>query len=311
MVILNLYNLLFVVFLPLFAHASANWEELTEQIYQMPEAFNLKTIGEGGTNSNYLLTLDECQYFVRIAPPGAESLGASIEIEYEVLDKLKKFHISPKPIYLNQKRKILVTEFMPFAKEADLLDPDSRLKVLSLLHTIEASNITLSRTYLPYLHVMELIDLAKSLHDPVCPLFNNEILPALKIIDAMLPQEKTLCHFDLHHGNILINHEHVWIIDWEYATMADRFLTLASMASTERWNDDQMKTILNEYLPNHTESDYHTLFLNRIVIDTHWAAWCHVQKNLSPLNMPYEEWENHYFSEALSRIRSSQYLDFK
>ena len=305
MVILNLYNLLaFIVFFPLFVSADINWEELTEQIYQKPESINLKPIGDGGTNSNYLLTLDECQYFVRIAPPGVASLGASIEIEYEVLTKLKDLHISPQPIYLNQNRKILVTEFMPFAKEIDLLDPDSRLKALSLLHTIEASEITLSRTYSPYQDILALTDLAKSLNDPVCPIFENKLLPALKIIEGMLPQEKTLCHFDLHHGNILLNHEQMWIIDWEYATMAHRFLTLASIASTERWDDDQMKSILKEYLPNYTQADYHALFLNRIIIDTHWAAWCHIQKTLSPLNMPYEDWEHHYFSEALKRIHS-------
>jgi thiamine kinase-like enzyme len=289
--------LLFILF-PLWSHANIDWEDLTEKICQTPEAFELTPIGEGGTNANYLLTLNECPYFIRIAPPSSNLLGASIEIEFEVLQALKDLNISPQPIHLNRNRKILVTEFMQGAKEVDLSDLSTRIKVFTLLHQIEASNITLSRTYHPYSDIARLIDLAKSLNDPI------DYIPLPLLEQLSQTNEKKLSHFDLHHGNILTDNERLWIVDWEYATMADRFLTLASMASTEHWDDNQMKSILQEYLPHYTEEDYHSLFLNRIIIDLHWAAWCHVQKTLSPLEMPYEEWETAYLTEALNRIRT-------
>ena len=294
---------LLYLLLPFWIYADINWEDLTEKIYQTPEAFDLTPIGEGSTNSNYHLIFNEGHYFVRIAPKGAELLSASIEIEFEVLQALKELHIAPEPIHLNRNRRILVTEFMHGAHEMDLSDLSTRSKVFSLLHQIEASNITLSRTYDPYIDIVRLIDLAKSLNDPIAYIS----LPLLKELSQS--NENKLSHFDLHHGNILTDNERIWIVDWEYATMADRFLTLASMASTEHWDDNQMKNILNEYLPHPREEDFHSLFLNRILIDLHWAAWCHIQKTLSPLAIPYEEWENDYITEALTRIKSLQYSE--
>lgn len=303
---LNFFKYL-LCFLPLWAHANINWEDLTEKIYQCPKAFDLTPIGEGSTNANYHLIFDECHYFVRIAPRGAELLGASIEMEYEVLQAIKELHIAPKPIHLNRNLRILVTEFMHGAHEVDLSDPSTRSKVFLVLHQLEASTITISRTYQPYSAVTHLIDLAKSLGDPI----EYIPLPIVKAIDEKLSQtqEVKLSHFDLHHGNILSDNKRLWIVDWEYATMADRFLTLASMASTEHWDDNQMKSILKEYLPHSSEEDFHSLFLNRILIDLHWAAWCHVQKTLSPLEIPYDEWENDYITEAFTRIKSPQYAE--
>lgn len=294
---------LFCLF-PLWIHAEINWEDLTEKIYLTPEVFHLTAVGEGATNANFILELDEGHYFIRIAPEEAEWLGASIEVEYEVLQALKDLHVSPQALYFNQNRKILVTEFMQSAVEAVLFDPGTRLKVFSLLHKIEASQVTISRMYEPYRQVIELIQLAKSLKIPVPEIYDSEILPALKKIDQVIQnQEKVLSHFDLHHANIIKNEAKMWIVDWEYAVMSNRFLTLASMTSTEFWDDDQMKSALDEYLPNYTDQDYQTLFLSRIVIDIHWAAWCHIQASLSTLDRPYEAWKDRYLSEALKRIR--------
>lgn len=296
-------QLLFILLSPLLVFANINWEDLTEKLYLHPESFDLTPIGNGSTNANYHLTFDECHYFVRIAPEDAELLGASIETEYEVLQAIQNLHIAPEPIHLNLARRILVTEFISGVHEVDLSDPAIRQKVFSLLHEIEASHIGISRVFQPTPKVLHLNELTKT------PALTQEILSALTTIDRLLELagEKILSHFDLHHGNILTDGDRIWFVDWEYAAMGDRFLSLATMASTERWSDHQMNCILQEYLPTPTEEDFQSLFLNRIVMDIHWAAWCRAQKSLSHLEMPYEEWEKEYMTAILSRIRSPQY----
>lgn len=296
--------------LPFWTYGNINWEELTEKIYETPEAFDLTPIGEGSTNANYRLLFNECHYFVRIAPVSAEDLGASIEIEYEVLQAIKNLYIAPKPIYLNINRRILVTEFMHGVHEVNLQDPHTRQKVFELMHAIDTAGITLSRDFHPYLKVIHLTTLTQTFNDPI---FNDEILPTLKTIDQFLSeiQEKQLSHFDLHHGNILTDNTRIWFVDWEYATSGHPFLSLASMASTERWDDNQMKTALLEYLPHASQKDYYALYLNRIVMDIHWAAWCHVQQTLSCLDMPYATWEAEYMANILNRIKSPFYIEYK
>jgi len=312
-IIVHKIILLFVFnLLPLWIHATIDWHTLTEEMYQTPEAYDLEVIGGGASNSNYHLVLDGCHYFIRFAPPTTELLDADIEVEYQVLQSLSELHVSPQPIYFNKDRRILVMEFVQNDKEEiDLLDPLIRRKVISLLHQIENSEISISRVYQPYRDIAKHVETVNSLGDTLPEVFNKEVLPALKRIDEVLSkmQNRKLCHFDLHHQNILKSNDRFWIIDWEYATMSDPFLTLGSMASIERWNDQQMENLLKEYMQCPKKEDFYRLYLYRIVADIHWVAWNHIQINLSTIDIPYEMWGKLFLDAAVARIRSPHFLE--
>jgi thiamine kinase-like enzyme len=235
-----------------------------------------------------------------------------METEYFVLDALKDYHISPWPFYFNKDKKILVLEYIQHDnKEINLEDPWTRGKLLSLLHRIEDLNIEIPRFYHPSEEIHKFVELATASGGPLPELFYTEMLPALKKIEERLSniQKWKLCHFDLCHKNILKNNDRLWIIDWEYAVMGDPLLNLASIASIQRWNDDQMEILLQNYISSPEKEDYHRLCLYRILTDIHWFLWNHIQNNLSKINAPYQVWSKLFFDAALERIKSSQYLE--
>ncbi len=258
----------------------------------------------GASNINYRLQVGQDDLFMRIAPKEQESYFANLQIEYEVLKGLEPFGISPKPVFFDQENKILVTNYIPHNQErVNLLDRTMRRKVMKIIHDIEASNVVISRSFKPYECTMHL---AALVGDEYLQSFGAEFGHALQNIDMILGQnpKKTLCHLDLHGLNMLQTEEKLWIIDWEYAMMSHPFLVIASMASIERWDDEEMKRLLEDYMGNYTESDFQLLYLYRIAIDLFWTAWNELQTRTSHIDMPYPVWRQLFEDAARARINS-------
>lgn len=304
------YLLFIVIGLPFWVHGAIDWQMVTEEIYANPAAYALKPIGGGASNRNYHLCLEGSHYFIRIAPKSTALLDADIEVEYQVLQSLCGLNISPEPIYFNKDKRILIMEFIQEEEEIDLLDPEVRGKVMSLLHQIENLDINIDREYCPFRDILTLVETVDALGEILPEGFNQELLPALKKIDSLLSKikHKKLCHFDLHHKNILKSNGRFFIVDWEYATMSDPFLTLGSMASIERWSDRQMDELVQDYSKSRNYEDFYRLYLYRIVADIHWVVWNHVQSKLSTIDLPYRTWERLFFESALERVRSALYV---
>jgi len=302
--------LLTIYLFPFLIHATIDWEMLTEKMYLNPDAHNLIAIGEGSSNANYRFVLDGRDYFIRFAPPTISLLGAEMEIEYQILQALSELHVTPQPVYYNKNKKIMVTEFITEAQdEVDFQDPLTRHQIISLLHQIEDLEINITRVFHPYKAVLKLTEINFK-GSPFPEIFYTEVLPALKSIGELLSKERNerLCHFDLHFPNFLKNKDRLWLIDWEYATMGDSMLTPGSMASIGLWDNQEMESFLKEYIDHPTLDDFYRLFLCRIAIDAYWAAWTHIQSNISTIEYPYETWEMWFLDAAVSRIRSPTFL---
>lgn len=84
--------------------------------------------------------------------------------------------------------------------------------------------------------------------------------------------------------------------------MSHPYLTLASMASIERWSDSQMWQILAQYNEQATQEDRNCLYLYRIVSDLFWGVWNHVQMENPSTNSPYQEWRDLFFEAVNERI---------
>ena len=302
LIITNLYyicNMFLLLFL--------SWQALTEMVYQDPQSLDLKPISGGASNQNYLLSYEGHDYFVRCAPPNASLLGADITLENEVLELLKGHSIAPEPIYFNPERRILVTEYIPQeGAPVDLNDRETRKAVFNILHQLDGLNLHISRHYTPYKYIKQLIALLHQLGGSLSPDF-TESLPLLKKIDKELSQlsQSHLCHRDLHHDNIMRGDKGLVLIDWEYAVMSHPFATLASMATTEEWDDNKMWEILCDYMESPTQEDFRHLYLYRILADSYWYVWTCLQIQLNAIDCDrYPAWEASYRNNALTRLHS-------
>ena len=292
-------------------HAIEDWKSFVEDFQENPAKYPHSVIHGGASNINYRVVVDGKEYFLRICPKNTKELYADIEVEYQVLKLLSPLGCSITPVFFDKEKRVMVTEYIEHDhKKLSLQDPLLQQRLFAMLHQIEDSKIKIDREFKPYQDVVDLVEKAKKYHvQNFSDEFLNTLLPALQKIERVLQKnpKKTLCHLDLHSLNLLQKEKKLWIIDWEYAAMSHPFLVLASMASIERWDDEEMKKLLSAYLEKPTEEDFYTLYLYRIAADLFWAAWNHIQKDISPIVRPYGEWEELFMKAAQERINSKTY----
>jgi thiamine kinase-like enzyme len=301
----NFLKFIFFPFFVLALHAEEikDVEEFIGAVLNDSGKYPKRLLELGATNTNYEVVKEGKSYFFRLSANLLKELYANQEIEYRVLKELEKKGIVPCPYFFDPKRGILITEYIDHDGVAvDLLDPDVQKVVCEILKSIERDKIELQRTFDPYQDILALIKKAST---PLPIGVGESVLPTLKKISEQLDKypKKTLCHLDLHHKNILQKGDSLFLIDWEYAAMSHPYHTLASMASIERWSDEQMWQILGNYTLNPTIEDRECLYLYRIISDLFWAVWCHIQMENPSTNSPYTEWRDLFSEAAKERIR--------
>jgi hypothetical protein len=81
----------------------------------------------------------------------------------------------------------------------------------------------------------------------------DECFQQYEIINSKYPWQdtnKVFSHNDLNPGNILCDGEKVWIVDWDVASLNDRYVDLANVANFFVHTDEQEKSFLQIYFDN-------------------------------------------------------------
>lgn len=193
--------------------------------------------------------------------------------------------------------------------QIDLRKPEVRKQIFSYLHKIENSFLKISRSFDVYYDTLEMVSKLENDSYKLPVVFHSVLLPALKKISACLNDlsQNSICHLDLHSENIIKDDQQYWIIDWEYAAMGHPYITLASMASIERWDDNEMIRMLQDYKNSISLEDFYILYLYRIGIDIFWYVLNQSQQLYSPIEKPHGTWKESYFNSSLKRINSKTY----
>ena len=61
------------------------------------------------------------------------------------------------------------------------------------------------------------------------------------------PQAPRPCHNDLLNANFIAAGSAIWLVDWEYAGMGDRFFDLANFSINHELDDAQNEQLLEAY----------------------------------------------------------------
>jgi thiamine kinase-like enzyme len=112
------------------------------------------------------------------------------------------------------------------------------------------------------------------------------------------------CHNDLLNANFLEDVEQLWIVDWEYAGMGDRFFDLANFSINHELDDEASRALLDAYFGELREEDVGALELMRFMSDFREAMWGVVQSAVSQLDFHFEGYARDHF-ERLRRTAES------
>lgn len=165
--------------------------------------------------------------FVRLARPGSEKLGASLDAEAEILSLVAAAGLAPAVVRCDPAARLLVTQWIDARSDA----PD-----ITALHSLEQVGEAMARLHalrLPaHLRHVRFGEQARLLESalPASALRADFTAVAAEAF-ARLDTERTLalCHHDIHSQNIIIDAGHrLWLVDWEYAGLGDPIFDLAS-----------------------------------------------------------------------------------
>jgi thiamine kinase-like enzyme len=112
------------------------------------------------------------------------------------------------------------------------------------------------------------------------------------------------CHNDLLNANFLEHADRLWIVDWEYAGMGDRFFDLANFSINHELDDDASRAFLEAYFGELRGEDVEALTLMRFMSDFREAMWGVVQSAVSELDFDFDGYASEHF-ERLRRTAES------
>ena len=108
------------------------------------------------------------------------------------------------------------------------------------------------------------------------------------------------CHDDLLNANFLLDGEHVWIVDYEYAGMGDHFFDLGNLSVNNGLGPDAQEALLAHYFDEVRDTHRARLALMRLVSDFREAMWGVVRPAISALDVDYVEYASRHFARLLA-----------
>jgi thiamine kinase-like enzyme len=110
------------------------------------------------------------------------------------------------------------------------------------------------------------------------------------------------CHDDLLAANFIRSRDRVWIVDWEYAGMGDRYFDLGNLSVNNEFADADDERLLEAYWGEPcTPRRFAALRLMRAMSDVREALWGVVQGAISDLDLDFAD----YADQHLRRLQAT------
>ncbi|NHI01907.1 hypothetical protein OJHNALOF_02961 [Oceanimonas sp. MB9] len=199
---------------------------------------SLTPLSGGLTNRSYRLTTGQGRYWLRWGCPHPQELGIDRRHERIAHQAAAEAGLAPAMRYCDPKRGILVLDWLD--------EPDWRQRPGTLaslmprvarLHQLVPAGLPVLNLFEQARHYRRQLSAAPSWLAPLLAHFDN---PALS--PGFVP---ALCHCDLTAGNLI--GARPWLVDWEYACLADPAFELAVIADDRGLNEEGCTELLARY----------------------------------------------------------------
>jgi thiamine kinase-like enzyme len=257
---------------------------------------------EGGiTNRNYLVTLGGNRYVIRVPGKDTSLLGIDRGAERAANENAASLGVAPRVVAQLEEPPCLVTEFVECKEMSaeDLRDPETMRRVIGSIRTVHDSGAALPTSFDSFRVVEEYKATAAERGGEIPPAY-DEAHDQSREIEAALsgPEHVPVpCHNDLLAGNFLRGSERIWIVDWEYAGMGDRYFDLANFAINNELTEAQHPELLADYFSEEaTPRRIASLRLMLFMSDFREAMWGVVQTVASDLDFDFKDYAATHFA---------------
>ncbi|MEN3160299.1 phosphotransferase [Alkalimonas sp. NCh-2] len=202
----------------------------------------MRPLSQGSTNLSYWVQTIRGEYVVRHYSPDVTGVCRQQELRCQHAAAVAE--LAPAPLCLNNHQQVLISEFLPAGQPLQLTAAriDAMASQLVRLHRLQVQT--------PLLHPGRYLQELKShasgpWQEAQATVFKQ--LVAVVLAFEQMPQDQVLCHLDLHAGNLLWQEERIWLLDFEYAQLADSSLDLASLLENFPLPSEQSQQLLTRY----------------------------------------------------------------
>ncbi len=294
---------------------------LAEAIARVPQwtGKNIKTtpLGGGITNQNFRVDVDGESFVLRICGADTELLGIKRDAEYIANRAAGQLGIAPEVFHIIQPESYLVTRFVngrPVPPE-EMGKPENIRRVAEALKQFHSLALQIPSTFSPFRRVEQLTLISRR-YNTFFPSDFDWLMERMREVEAAFfadPFVPRPCHDDLLNGNFLLedsmpgNAARIRILDWEYAGMGDIFFDLANFSSHHRFDDDQVRFLLECYFGAATPKQFARLALMRPMSELHEAMWGTTQTGISKLDFDFRGYADLWFSRAAEAMHDPRW----
>jgi thiamine kinase-like enzyme len=260
---------------------------------------------DGGiTNRNYRLRTAQGEWVLRLPGKDTGLLEIDREAEHQATRAAAAAGVAPEVGAFLADEEILVTRFVtgrPVEPET-LREPELLAEVARRLRTFH-SGPPIPSTFDSFRIVETYRDTAARHGAAIPPAYADALALARRIEPVMTGPEHdpVPCHDDLLAANFICAPDgRVWIVDWEYAGMGDRYFDLANLSINNDFSESDDRRLLEAYFAEPaTPRRFAWLRLMRAMSDFREAMWGVVQTAASELDFDFPGYAAEHF-ERLS-----------
>jgi thiamine kinase-like enzyme len=265
----------------------------------------------GITNRNYVVVVDGRRFVARVPGERTELLAISRVHEAEAARRAAELGIAPPVVGELADVGTLITEMVGGMH----LEPDSFVErldeVVSILRRFHDSG-PIGGTF-PIHRVVEwhARDAARfGVEPPSAYQRLHDVSERIESVFASAPSSPAPCHNDLLPGNVLFDGDRVWLLDFEYAGMNDRFFDLANLSVNCGLTADADERLLRLYFGQVTSSGWARLQLMKVMSELREGMWAVVQQAISTLDTDFVAYADERLENCERLAASPEFTDW-
>ncbi len=268
---------------------------------------------EGGiTNRNFLVEVDGERFVLRIPGLDTHLLEIDRRVEREANARAAGLGFAPEVAAFLEPEGFLVTRFVKGEPlpQREMTDPEVLTRIATMLRTFhDFGPLTgeFDAFRVPTRHLTAARTRAVPIPDAYRVVENlvQEIAGAF----AESPEPTAPCHNDLLNANFLRDGEQLWLLDWEYAGMNDRYFDLANLAINNAFAPDAEVALVERYFGRVTARRLARLRLMKIVSDAREATWALVQQGISIIDFDYPAYAQEHLDRLIANAGAPDYRE--
>jgi thiamine kinase-like enzyme len=279
-------------------------EQIVERLWP-GRASRVEPLGGGITNRNFRVDVAGEQLVLRIGGKDTELLGIDRRAEYAASVAAAGLGVAPEVVAFVEPEGYLVTRYVPGepVDKERLRDRDLIGGLARIFRRIHNSGSVPSR--FDAFRVVEAYRATAAAHGHSSLPAYDRAKPIADMIERLTPPHPDVfCHNDLLNANFISDERgRIWIVDWEYAGMGDRFFDLANFAVNHDFTEEDDAFLLASY----GVEDERSLVQMRFMSDFREAMWAVVQTVISELDFDFEGYATEHFERMEATAASERF----